>query len=82
MKFIKVTILILVLSTNLMLGQQNDTPIIKNRCFSNQPEKANTVDLRILQTQPNFAQMIIEDCNQVLMADNVETGAFFRLVAF
>ncbi len=76
MKFIKVVILFLVLSTNLMLGQKKDAPIIKNRC------QENPIDLRILQTTPNFAQPIIENCQEIPQSDLLETSAFFRFAAF
>lgn len=79
-QFIKVTLLIFVLSSNLMLGQKNDAPIIKNKCFTKQKETA--VDLQILQLQPNIAQTIIENCRDFPPADSLETGAFFRFAAF
>lgn len=79
-KFIKVTLLIFVLSSNLMLGQKNDAPIVKKRCFAKQKEAA--VDLQILQLQPNIAQTIIETCQEFPSADSLETGAFFRFAAF
>lgn len=72
MKFIKIAILILVLSTNLMLGQKNDARVIKNRCGE------KPIDLRILQTQPNFVQIIIENCEKA----EIKTGAFFQFAAF
>lgn len=72
MRLIKVAILIFVFSTNLMMGQKNDTPIIKTKC------QEKPVNLRILQTTPKFAQIIIENCSE----SEIETGAFFRFAAF
>ncbi len=72
MKFIKIVILIFVFSTNLMLGQKNDTMIIKNKC------QEKPFELRILQTTPSFAQTIIENCSE----SEMKTGAFFQFAAF
>lgn len=79
-QIIKVILLIFVFSSNLMLGQKNDAPIIKNRCFA-KPKEA-TVDLQILEPQPNVAQTIIENCQEFPSVDSLETGAFFRFAAF
>ena len=79
MRFIKVAILILVLSSNLMLGQKNDAPSIKQRCFAKKETRAK---LQILPTTPNFIQTIIENCREIPPTDSLETGAFFRFAAF
>lgn len=39
-KFIKITLLIFVLSTNLMLGQKTETRTSTTKCFANQSEQS------------------------------------------
>lgn len=78
-QFIKVSFIIFVLSSNLMLGQKNDASIIEKRCFGKQEIPA---DLQIFPPTPDFAQTIIENCREVPPMDSLETGAFFRFAAF
>lgn len=89
MKFyqiIKVTLLILLLSSNLMLGQKRNMQTKEVRikqCFENpaenKTEQNEVVELRLLQTPPNFRVTLPKDCSAL---DSPDLGSFFQFTAF
>jgi hypothetical protein len=85
-QFIKTFLLIMVLSSNLMLGQKRSGPAKEARidkCSDKvtviQTDKNQGMELRVLQIPPNFALTLGREC---LSLDSPDLGAFFQFTAF
>ena len=85
-QFIKTLLLILVLSSNLMLGQKRTlaTKEVRiDKCSDqvaiNQTGKKQAMELRVLQIPPNFALTLGRECSSL---DSPDLGAFFQFTAF